>query len=261
MDNIKKTLDNYRENPKDDAWGRIESQLDALAAKRRAKKVSAIAVSAILIAALATIFSINIAKKTDKKAEAEKAATVAEASVSPATKEEIAVEKDALAEEKEVEVTVAVEKKATAEKAIQPEQIENTNSTEEKESAGNTNIEQIVLPANSTLARQLKSDPVLKNMNGDELVYTPPVRLQIPNLFTPNGDGTNDKFVIEGLENYDKKSLTVSDRNGRVVFHSENYRNTWAGENCNDGVYNYVFIFSYNGIESTASGKVRILRN
>ena len=41
--------------------------------------------------------------------------------------------------------------------------------------------------------------------------------IDIPNFFTPNGDGINDEWVINGLECYDVE-LNVYDRNGLFVY-------------------------------------------
>lgn len=40
----------------------------------------------------------------------------------------------------------------------------------------------------------------------------------IPNMITPNGDGTNDKWRIAGLENYSGTEILVYDRKGLIVF-------------------------------------------
>ncbi len=92
-----------------------------------------------------------------------------------------------------------------------------------------------------------------------------PVKLKIPNIFTPNGDGINDYFIIDndssaatdedeeeergGLEYesynplrdyYLKTSLTIFNRWGRVVYKSDDYNNDWDGGNLPDGAYFYV---------------------
>jgi gliding motility-associated-like protein len=50
---------------------------------------------------------------------------------------------------------------------------------------------------------------------------------KIPNVFTPNGDGINDRFEITGLPPY--SSLVVFDRAGQEVFRSGMYQNEWDG--------------------------------
>ena len=129
-----------------------------------------------------------------------------------------------------------------------------------KEVAPKTNVRQEVVPANSTLAKQLAADPVLKNLSDESVDWSLPVSLSIPNLFTPNDDEVNDLFVIEGLENYTSPRLVVRDKNNKVVYQSNAYKNTWGGEDCPEGVYSYEFTFKYNGIENMATGKVRIMR-
>lgn len=67
--------------------------------------------------------------------------------------------------------------------------------------------------------------------------------ITIPNIFTPNGDGINDYFEIDGADNYPGSKLVVFNRWGRKVFESENYNSGeyWDGRNCPDGVYYYIF--------------------
>ncbi|MGV3763365.1 T9SS type B sorting domain-containing protein [Parapedobacter sp.] len=52
--------------------------------------------------------------------------------------------------------------------------------------------------------------------------------LIIPNLFSPNGDGVNDEWVIGGLED-GGAVVTVFDRNGQIVFQSRGYATPWDG--------------------------------
>ena len=63
-----------------------------------------------------------------------------------------------------------------------------------------------------------------------------------PNIITPNGDGINDFFKIKGLDEFVKNwSLDIYNREGRRVFHTDNYHNEWNAPDVTDGVYYYMF--------------------
>lgn len=52
----------------------------------------------------------------------------------------------------------------------------------------------------------------------------------IPNLFTPNGDGINDFWVVPGIEAYPQSSLTIYNRWGDLIFEMSPYNNEWSGQ-------------------------------
>jgi gliding motility-associated-like protein len=111
------------------------------------------------------------------------------------------------------------------------------------------------------VAQAVQQDPVVQQLPEDAIDWTPPIKLEIPNVFTPNGDGVNDKFVIVGLENCMQRKLEVRNRAGQVVYRSNSYENTWDGGDCPDGMYRYMFLYTGdNGIEQTLSGVVTIIR-
>lgn len=70
--------------------------------------------------------------------------------------------------------------------------------------------------------------------------------LSIPDVITPNGDGSNDVFFIEGIENFETNELFVYNRWGHQVYHARNYQNdwmgTWDGKELPEGTYYYVFL-------------------
>ena len=82
---------------------------------------------------------------------------------------------------------------------------------------GNYTITQIAEHANGCL------DTI-----SDTLRVIPEFLVYIPNAFSPNQDGYNDRFVIPDLGNY-RISFTAWNRWGDIVYESENYDNTWDG--------------------------------
>ena len=56
----------------------------------------------------------------------------------------------------------------------------------------------------------------------------------IPDAFSPNGDGLNDQFVIKNIDKYPGNHLSIYNRWGNLVFESSDYQNNWDGH-CNTG--------------------------
>jgi len=74
------------------------------------------------------------------------------------------------------------------------------------------------------------------------------------NSFSPNNDGRNDTFVIDGLELFPENKLFIYNRWGILIYTASPYRNewdgTWNGEDLPDGTYFYVFDGNENVPES-----------
>ncbi|WP_316819689.1 gliding motility-associated C-terminal domain-containing protein [Pedobacter gandavensis] len=87
-----------------------------------------------------------------------------------------------------------------------------------------------------------------------------PRPLQIPNVFTPNGDGKNDVFKIIGLEGFEKVNVKVFNRWGNEVYNNGNYKNDWDGSNLNEGTYYYLIVLNHAGKTENYKGWVLIKR-
>ncbi|MBI5915516.1 MAG: gliding motility-associated C-terminal domain-containing protein, partial [Bacteroidetes bacterium] len=68
--------------------------------------------------------------------------------------------------------------------------------------------------------------------------------LEIFNAFSPNDDGTNDFFKINGLQDWPGHHLYVYNRWGNLVFEATSYQSDWSGiwkdKKLPDGTYFYV---------------------
>ena len=86
--------------------------------------------------------------------------------------------------------------------------------------------------------------------------------LEIPNVFSPNGDGINDTWSILYLDTYPGSTVQVFDRYGREAFSSRGYPKAWDGRKNGTelpaGVYYYV-IDPKNG-RKPYTGSLTILR-
>ncbi|RSK37141.1 gliding motility-associated C-terminal domain-containing protein [Hymenobacter metallilatus] len=63
-------------------------------------------------------------------------------------------------------------------------------------------------------------------------------KLEIPNVFTPNGDGKNETFVLTAGQEGNK--VQIFNRWGRLIKEYANYQNDWTGEEQPAGVYYYL---------------------
>lgn len=80
----------------------------------------------------------------------------------------------------------------------------------------------------------------------------------IPNVFSPNGDGLNDFFFVEGITGTNN-TVKIFNRWGRIVFEARNYNNNWNGGEVSDGTYFYEIIVE--GVDKPYTGHLTILKN
>lgn len=120
-------------------------------------------------------------------------------------------------------------------------------------------------PENSHLSTQTaqissESEKAISEDADDDFGFSPAVKIIIPNIFTPNGDGVNDLFIIEGIDHCEKRVLIIKDRNGHTVFQSQQYENNWDASNLPDGQYYYYFNYTINNINEMRRGTLYIRR-
>jgi gliding motility-associated-like protein len=98
--------------------------------------------------------------------------------------------------------------------------------------------------------------------NCDDTVFIPinvqEFDLNVPNVFTPNADGVNDRYEIPYLERYISSELMVFNRWGELVFKEKNYTGSWDGGTLPDGVYFYVLKCQGYWKEDVFKGSVSI---
>lgn len=114
---------------------------------------------------------------------------------------------------------------------------------------------------------------VIENLNGCQdtacqtiIIHDVPT-LEIPNIFTPNGDGVNDEFYFPANAIQEFNSV-VYNRWGNIVFEFTSISDTWNGLNfkndnpCTDGMYFYTYNgTSTNGQIYKGQGNVHLISN
>lgn len=55
--------------------------------------------------------------------------------------------------------------------------------------------------------------------------------IRVSEFISPNGNGENEVFFIDGLDQYDYNKILIFDRWGNGVYTKENYQNDWQGTN------------------------------
>jgi gliding motility-associated-like protein len=95
--------------------------------------------------------------------------------------------------------------------------------------------------------------------------------LFVPNAFTPNGDGFNDKLVVHGKEGIKILAFEVFDRWGEKVFRADDFMvndasfgwdGTFKGKPLQSGVYVWGLVVEYaNGLREKKQGSTQLLRN
>ncbi|MEA3445483.1 MAG: gliding motility-associated C-terminal domain-containing protein [Bacteroidota bacterium] len=103
------------------------------------------------------------------------------------------------------------------------------------------------------------------NLCQKDFIFTIPASeipcLQIPNVFSPNDDGINDNWIIEGMEFVPTCKIKVLDRWGRTVFESSGYPIPWDGKYDNKPLQSdaYFYFIEYNNGAPPITGKVSIV--
>lgn len=90
--------------------------------------------------------------------------------------------------------------------------------------------------------------------------------INVPNAFTPNGDGINDGFIATGI-GYTDYDMWILDRWGRKIYHSTDKKVAWDGtyfgngNQCQADVYEWVLdVLDFKGRKHRLIGHVTLYR-
>jgi len=83
------------------------------------------------------------------------------------------------------------------------------------------------------------SDTLFIGVIGENTIFVTPRK-----VFSPNGDGIDDFWIIENIERYSDSSIMIFTANGSTVYEASPYNNDWNavynGKNLPEGAYFYV---------------------
>ncbi|MBS1582573.1 MAG: gliding motility-associated C-terminal domain-containing protein [Bacteroidetes bacterium] len=91
------------------------------------------------------------------------------------------------------------------------------------------------------------------------------VLVDMPNIFSPNSDGHNDRFIPVTLRGVSTSALTIYNRWGQAVYETDDVRQGWdgrvAGTACAEGTYFWCIRYrSTLDVAATQSGHVLVVR-
>ena len=86
--------------------------------------------------------------------------------------------------------------------------------------------------------------------------------LDIPNFFTPNNDGQNDKWVIGGIERLPESKISIYDRYGKLLRKYSASEPGWNGEYLSKPVPSddYWYVIELKPVNKIIKGNITIVR-
>jgi gliding motility-associated-like protein len=137
-------------------------------------------------------------------------------------------------------------------------QISNVNSTTGQNTTyGNPGTYTVYLIADNGYCTDSSSVNII-------VIPFPDPWIHVPNVFTPNGDGANDQFIIETLY-VEELEVQIFNRWGEVVDEIIGITDLWDGtingKDASDGTYFFkYYVKGINGKELTGHGNVTLIR-
>ena len=97
----------------------------------------------------------------------------------------------------------------------------------------------------------------------DTITVTVLPSIKFPDGITPNGDGQNDTWVIDFIEQFPKNVVEIYNRWGELLFHAEGYQQDWdgtyKGKELPIGTYYYIIDLHEESIKPF-TGPITVLR-
>ncbi len=113
-----------------------------------------------------------------------------------------------------------------------------------------------------TVSGGISADYIINPVAGTLTITAIPPTIDIPNAFTPNGDGFNDLWEIKALVDYPHCMVSVYNRYGSLIYQSKGYARPWDGTygGSQVPVGTYYYIIDPGNNTAKLSGSVTVLR-
>jgi gliding motility-associated-like protein len=100
----------------------------------------------------------------------------------------------------------------------------------------------------------------------DEVTVTVKSPIAIPNVITINGDGVNDTWIIDNINEYPNATIEIFNRWGNIVWKSIGYSKQWDGTSYHngevlpDGTYFYIINLQNQLYKEPSTGWIQIIK-
>ena len=114
---------------------------------------------------------------------------------------------------------------------------------------------QVNISVTVTQANCIVSDAIILTIRDCE------VAMDLPNVFTPNGDGHNDVFKPGRKKGIVKMTTSIFNRWGKLIYNTSDLSINWTGDGAADGVYYYyITCTDFDGEVTSKNGTITLLR-
>lgn len=231
-------LNSFETEVRPEVWSKISSQIGTTAATSAGISIALKVVIASTVAA-SIVGAVYLINRNSEKAEVINSTSVQEDSLKNANSEVVSKLPDNSEEEILTPIlnhdikgsdntTLKNSPKSDVDYTLTKIHIPENNSIIDKPSV--VSEEKIVEKVEENIVAvpaEKNPDPVVEEFERKEEVKADYV-LNLPNIFTPNGDGSNDILSIKS-ENLSELNVVILDQNNRVVFSTDNPDFRWDG--------------------------------
>lgn len=96
----------------------------------------------------------------------------------------------------------------------------------------------------------------------DDIIITVYEKLTVANAFTPNGDGLNDVWELQGIQNFPDAEIKIYNRWGHQIFYSKGYVTPFDGQQNGEAlpITTYYYVIELHDGQDTMKGTLTILK-